>query len=90
MPKNKSPLPENTVSVIEKWALKKCNTDDNASQIVDHRIRRVCREIQATWTPEEEKARRVRPESEYIVPSYLPSYIGASQKAQFKPQEDGR
>ena len=82
----KKELPENVVSAIEKWALKKCNTNEDAAAIVDHRIKRVSREIQEGWTKKEEVNRRVLPEGEYQAPSYRVHHNGASQDKRFRPE----
>ena len=87
MPKKKPPLPENVINVIEEWALKKCDTDENASQIMDSRIRRVTKEIQETWTVEDELARRVVNTPEYFTQSYRVHHSGITQDAKFKPEE---
>ncbi len=84
----KKKLPPNVVSAIEKWALKNCNTSEEAAIIVDHRIKRVSREIQKEWTDKEEIARRVLPEEKYFAPSYRVHHRGASHDRKFKPEGD--
>jgi hypothetical protein len=84
----KKKLPENIVSAIEKWALKNCNTNEEAAAIIDHRIKRVSREIQEGWTKKEEVNRRVLPEGEYQAPSYRVYHSGAGQHKKFKPEGD--
>lgn len=50
---------KNNILPIEKWALKHCETDAEAERIVDERIKRVCLEIQDTWTEQDHKKRCV-------------------------------
>ena len=50
---------KNNISPIEQWALKKCETDVRAERIVNERIKRVCLEIQDTWTEQDRKKRCV-------------------------------
>jgi len=87
MPK-KAPLPDNVISAIEKWALKNCNTNEKASEIVDARIRRVCQEIQDTWTEKEEAMRMVTPPKEYLARSYRVRHTGARHDRRFLPEKD--
>ena len=67
MPKNKSSrmakVDDHVLSVVEKWALKKCETSEEAAEIVDKRIERLCEEIRSNWTVSEEKLRRVSAKS---------------------------
>ena len=88
MPKKKPPLPDNVINAIEKWALKNCNTNEEASEIVDARIRRVCREIQTTWTEKEEVMRKVTPPKEYFAKSYRVRHRGSRHDKQFLPEKD--
>ena len=50
---------KNNISPIEQWALKKCETDAVAEEIMDERIKRVCLEIQENWTEKDRKKRCV-------------------------------
>ena len=49
MPKNKSSrmakVDDHVLSVVEEWALKKCETSEEAAEIVDKRIKRLCEEV---------------------------------------------
>ena len=88
MPKRKNELPRNVVDAIDKWAIKNCDLDANASQVMDHRIARESARIRATWTSKEERQRRVFRGEDYVTPSYQPIHHGAVQKAHFKPEEN--
>lgn len=88
MPKKKPPLPDNIIDAVERWALKNCNTNEEASEIVDARIRRVCREIQDTWTEAEEAVRKVTPTEEYFARSYRVNHRGTRHDKQFLPEKD--
>ena len=77
---------DHVLSVVEKWALKKCETDEKAADIVDKRIKRLSEEIRSNWTVSEEKLRRVSPKKEYLAPSYR---IGRTKHdATFNPEEN--
>ncbi len=88
MPREKSALPQNVIDAVEKWALKNCNTDPKASEVVDHRIKRVCTEIQSGWTEAEERMRRVAPEEEYLARCYRVLYEGAKHNTRFNPDRE--
>ena len=87
MPKKKSPLPENVLTFIEKWGLKNCNTSEAAEKIVDDRIKRVCREIQETWTPKEEEQHKVTKSIEYLPPMYMQTWKSKRQEKKYEPDE---
>lgn len=58
---------KNNCSAIEKWALKHCETDSAAEDIVDERIKRVSLEIQDTWSERDRQKRCVYPASPPLI-----------------------
>ena len=50
---------KSNISPIEQWALKKCETNADAEEVMDERIKRVCLEIQENWTEKDRKKRCV-------------------------------
>ena len=88
MPKKRTPLPENIVNAVEKWALKNCNTDEKAQQIVDVRIARLSNEIRNSWTESEERLRKVKSDSDYIIRSYQVTHSGNTHDRKFVPEKD--
>ena len=91
MPKNKSSrmakVDDHVLAVVEKWALKKCETSEEAAEIVDKRIERLCEEIRSNWTVSEEKLRRVSAKREYFAPSYRVDHQGTKHDRKFNPEE---
>jgi len=77
---------DHVLSVVEKWALKKCETDEKAAAIVDKRIERLSAEIRSIWTVSEEKLRRVSPKREYLAPSYRVDHRGTKHDRTFNPE----
>tara|TARA_R100000808_G_C2068677_1_gene97084 strand:- start:101 stop:370 length:270 start_codon:yes stop_codon:yes gene_type:complete len=87
MGKKRKALPPGALDAIERWAIKNCNTSKDAEEIMTARIKRVCLEIQETWTEREKQQHKVAKDEVYLPPMYVPVWKNRKQDIRYEPDE---